>query len=62
MAAPVSDEHWLDCLRLKALGPSVQEKEDREIKVLRSRKSYMINVHDILVGDANLESYDVITN
>lgn len=44
--------------------PGVQEKEDREIKVLRSGKSYMINVHDILVGDVlHLEpgGYDIMT-
>ena len=27
------------------------KKDDREIKVVRSGKSFMINVHDILVGD-----------
>ncbi|KIX00604.1 calcium-translocating P-type ATPase, PMCA-type [Rhinocladiella mackenziei CBS 650.93] len=27
------------------------KKEDREVKVIRSGKSYMINVHDVLVGD-----------
>ncbi|CAG9989574.1 unnamed protein product [Clonostachys byssicola] len=37
------------------------KKEDREIKVLRSGKSYMINVHDILVGDVlHLEPGDLI--
>ncbi|KAI1078026.1 calcium-translocating P-type ATPase [Whalleya microplaca] len=37
------------------------KKEDREIKVLRSGKSYMLNVHDILVGDVlHLEPGDLI--
>ncbi|KAI0131910.1 calcium-translocating P-type ATPase [Xylariales sp. AK1849] len=37
------------------------KKEDREIKVIRSGKSFMINVHDVLVGDIlHLEPGDVI--
>ena len=37
------------------------KKEDREIKVVRSGKSYMISVHDILVGDVlHLEPGDII--
>jgi len=37
------------------------KKEDREIKVIRSGKSYMINVHDILVGDVlHLEPGDLV--
>ncbi|OTB03864.1 hypothetical protein M426DRAFT_23387 [Hypoxylon sp. CI-4A] len=37
------------------------KKEDREIKVVRSGKSYMINVHDILVGDVlHLEAGDLV--
>ncbi|KAG4221381.1 Calcium-transporting ATPase 2, partial [Phytophthora cactorum] len=37
------------------------KKEDREIKVVRSGKSFMINVHDILVGDViHLEPGDLI--
>ncbi|KAI1442118.1 plasma membrane calcium-transporting ATPase [Annulohypoxylon stygium] len=37
------------------------KKEDREIKVVRSGKSYMINVHDILVGDViHLEPGDLV--
>ncbi|KAH7353370.1 plasma membrane calcium-transporting ATPase 2 [Plectosphaerella cucumerina] len=36
-------------------------KEDREIKVIRSGKSYMINVADLMVGDVvHLEPGDVI--
>ncbi|KAI1362057.1 calcium-translocating P-type ATPase [Xylaria arbuscula] len=36
------------------------KKEDREIKVVRSGKSFMINVHDILVGDVlHLEPGDL---
>jgi Ca2+-transporting ATPase len=27
------------------------KKDDREVKVVRSGKSFMINVHDLLVGD-----------
>ena len=37
------------------------KKEDREVKVVRSGKSFMINVHDILVGDVlHLEPGDLI--
>jgi Ca2+-transporting ATPase len=37
------------------------KKEDREIKVIRSGKSCMLNVHDILVGDViHLEAGDLI--
>lgn len=37
------------------------KKEDREIKAIRSGKSYMINVHDILVGDVlHLEPGDLV--
>ncbi|KAI1848125.1 hypothetical protein JX265_005878 [Neoarthrinium moseri] len=37
------------------------KKEDREIKVIRSGKSYQISVHDILVGDVlHLEPGDMI--
>lgn len=37
------------------------KKEDREIKAIRSGKSYMLNVHDILVGDVlHLEPGDLI--
>ncbi|CAJ2512515.1 Uu.00g055300.m01.CDS01 [Anthostomella pinea] len=37
------------------------KKEDREIKVVRSGKSFIINVHDILVGDVlHLEPGDLI--
>ncbi|KAH8681661.1 calcium-transporting ATPase [Xylariales sp. PMI_506] len=37
------------------------KKEDREIKVVRSGKSFMINVHDVLVGDVlHLEPGDLI--
>jgi Ca2+-transporting ATPase len=37
------------------------KKDDREIKVIRSGKSFMINVHDILVGDIlHLEPGDVV--
>jgi Ca2+-transporting ATPase len=37
------------------------KKEDREIKVIRSGKSFMINVHEILVGDVlHLEPGDLI--
>ncbi|KAH9889691.1 calcium-translocating P-type ATPase [Xylariomycetidae sp. FL2044] len=37
------------------------KKEDREIKVVRSGKSFMINVHDILVGDVlHLEPGDLV--
>ena len=37
------------------------KKEDREIKVVRSGKSFMISVHDILVGDVvHLEPGDII--
>ncbi|KAK8090669.1 calcium-translocating P-type ATPase [Apiospora phragmitis] len=38
-----------------------EKKDDREIKVIRSGKSYMINVHDVLVGDVlHLEPGDLI--
>ncbi|KAK6857496.1 plasma membrane calcium-transporting ATPase 2 [Apiospora arundinis] len=38
-----------------------QKKGDREIKVIRSGKSHMINVHDVLVGDVlHLEPGDLI--
>ncbi|KUI62530.1 Calcium-transporting ATPase 2 [Cytospora mali] len=38
-----------------------EKKEDREIKVIRSGKAIVINVHDILVGDiVNLEPGDLI--
>ncbi|KAK7956700.1 Calcium-transporting ATPase 2 [Apiospora aurea] len=38
-----------------------EKKEDREIKVIRSGRSYMINVHDVLVGDVlHLEPGDLI--
>ncbi|KAJ9658045.1 plasma membrane calcium [Coniosporium apollinis] len=37
------------------------KKEDREVKVIRSGKSFMISVHDILVGDVlHLEPGDLI--
>ncbi|KAI1383775.1 plasma membrane calcium-transporting ATPase [Hypoxylon trugodes] len=37
------------------------KKEDREIKVVRSGKAFMINVHDILVGDVlHLEPGDLV--
>ncbi|KAI1371451.1 plasma membrane calcium-transporting ATPase [Hypoxylon crocopeplum] len=37
------------------------KKEDREIKVVRSGKSFTINVHDILVGDVlHLEPGDLV--
>lgn len=37
------------------------KKEDREVKVFRSGKSYMINVHDVLVGDVlHLEPGDLV--
>ncbi|KAI0595749.1 calcium-translocating P-type ATPase [Biscogniauxia sp. FL1348] len=37
------------------------KKDDREIKVVRSGKSFMINVHDILAGDVlHLEPGDLI--
>jgi Ca2+-transporting ATPase len=37
------------------------KKEDREIKVIRSGKSFMINVHEILVGDVlHLEPGDLV--
>ncbi|KAI2641269.1 calcium-translocating P-type ATPase [Xylaria nigripes] len=37
------------------------KKEDREVKVVRSGKSSMINVHDILVGDVlHLEPGDLV--
>ncbi|KAI0804249.1 calcium-translocating P-type ATPase [Xylaria sp. FL0064] len=37
------------------------KKENREIKVIRSGKSFMINVHDILVGDVlHLEPGDLV--
>jgi Ca2+-transporting ATPase len=37
------------------------KKEDREIKVIRSGKSYMVNVHDIFVGDVlHLEPGDLV--
>ncbi|KAI1267068.1 calcium-translocating P-type ATPase [Xylariaceae sp. FL1019] len=37
------------------------KKEDREIKVVRSGKSFVINVHDILVGDVlHLEPGDLV--
>lgn len=37
------------------------KKDDREIKVIRSGKSFMINVHDILVGDVlHLEPGDLV--
>ena len=37
------------------------KKDDREVKVVRSGKSFMINVHDILVGDImHLEPGDMI--
>ncbi|KAK6852490.1 Calcium-transporting ATPase 2 [Apiospora arundinis] len=38
-----------------------EKKDDREVKVIRSGKSYMINVHDVLVGDVlHLEPGDLI--
>lgn len=38
------------------------KKEDREIKVQRSGKAIMINVHDVLVGDViSLEPGDIIS-
>ena len=38
-----------------------QKKEDRQVKVIRSGKSSMINVHDVLVGDVlHLEPGDMI--
>ncbi|KAK7927668.1 Calcium-transporting ATPase 2 [Apiospora marii] len=38
-----------------------EKKEDREVKVIRSGRSYMINVHDVLVGDVlHLEPGDLI--
>ncbi|KAF4538867.1 Calcium-translocating P-type ATPAse [Lasiodiplodia theobromae] len=37
------------------------KKEDREVKVIRSGKSFMISVHDLLVGDVvHLEPGDLI--
>lgn len=37
------------------------KKEDREVKVIRSGKSFMISVHDVLVGDVvHLEPGDLI--
>lgn len=37
------------------------KKEDREIKVIRSGRSFMINVHEILVGDVlHLEPGDLV--
>ncbi|KAH7012038.1 calcium-translocating P-type ATPase [Microdochium trichocladiopsis] len=37
------------------------KKEDREVKVFRSGKSYMISVHDVLVGDVlHLEPGDLV--
>lgn len=37
------------------------KKEDREIKVVRSGKSFMISIHDLLVGDVvHLEPGDII--
>ncbi|KAJ4245702.1 plasma membrane calcium [Fusarium falciforme] len=37
------------------------KKEDREVKVTRSGKSFMINVHDVLVGDVlHLEPGDLV--
>lgn len=37
------------------------KKDDREIKAIRSGKSYMLNVHDILVGDVlHMEPGDLI--
>ncbi|KAI2776262.1 plasma membrane calcium-transporting ATPase [Daldinia loculata] len=37
------------------------KKEDREIKVVRSGKPFMINVHDVLVGDViHLEPGDLV--
>lgn len=37
------------------------KKEDREIKVIRCGKSFMINIHDILVGDViHLEPGDLV--
>ncbi|KAK8119092.1 Calcium-transporting ATPase 2 [Apiospora kogelbergensis] len=38
-----------------------EKKDDREIKVIRSGRSHMINVHDVLVGDVlHLEPGDLI--
>lgn len=38
-----------------------EKKEDREIKVIRSGKAVIVNVHDLLVGDVvNLEPGDLI--
>lgn len=40
---------------------SSEQKEDREVKVLRSGKSMMISVHDLMPGDVlHLEPGDVI--
>ncbi len=37
------------------------KKEDREVKVVRSGKSFMLSIHDILVGDVvHLEPGDII--
>lgn len=37
------------------------KKEDREVKVIRSGKSFMVSVHDVLVGDViHLEPGDLI--
>ncbi|KAL9942098.1 plasma membrane calcium [Verticillium nonalfalfae] len=37
------------------------KKDDREVKVIRSGKSFMINVHDIIVGDVlHLEPGDLV--
>ncbi|KAF3916692.1 hypothetical protein ABW20_dc0105813 [Dactylellina cionopaga] len=37
------------------------KKEDREVKVIRSGKSFMVSVHDILVGDVlHLEPGDLV--
>jgi len=49
---------WIYDLTFKLMGP---QKEDREVKVIRSGKSIQINVHDILVGDVlHVEPGDMI--
>ncbi|PBP27774.1 calcium-translocating P-type ATPase [Diplocarpon rosae] len=43
------------------LNAKIKQKDDREVKVIRSGKSIVINVHDVLVGDVlHLEPGDMI--
>ena len=50
-----------DWQKERAFAKLNQKKEDRKVKVIRSGKSSMINVHDILVGDVlHLEPGDMI--